>query len=148
MQNRTNDHILKNSLGKLFKLPKAELEGSLGNVMDAIDGTPNHLPCLMEDLTILDERFRVIPGVLEPRPTMSMIKQMLEYSRGRIFLVTDGVIGGSDGLFLATIVDKEEVSEMTARLVKGMSNPGLIMGNLRLRGEACVVIAAPLKAFA
>jgi hypothetical protein len=147
MQSRTNDHIVKQGLVKLFKLHKTLTEGTLDEVMEAVDGLPNKMPFLMQEVHVMYEREAVIPGVLNPRASSNMIKYIMEFSCGDLILVTDIRIGGAEGLFLVTVVEEDEVEDMVRKLVKGMSSPGLIMGNFRLQDQKYAVMAVPVSAY-
>lgn len=147
---KTNDHVIKTGLGKLFKLPKASLMGTLEEVMEDMDRSISlSIPFRMSSATVAKEKFRVIPCVLSPKTSNLLVKMLNEQEEGTPFVCIDAIIGGADGLYAVVKVGLADTEAVVRRWVACMSEPSLVMGSFKDRSEGMkTILAAPLSAFA
>jgi len=145
---RASDFL--NYLAKITGVPASHAkDGMVHTYMEILDSTEISIPCLFQDLHIIQTKIPVISDSFLPtRSKNLLVDMMVELEPDRIAIVVDSFITGPESVFLVTLTRKSVAT--LAKWMDFMKTPRILLSevdNDESGSDPMYIVLAPLKSF-
>lgn len=137
-------------LAKITGIPVSHAaDGMVRTYMEVLDNTEITIPCLFQDLYIIQTKLPVISDVFLPAKKKNLLLDIMsEIEQDRIAIVADSFITGPESLFLVTMTSKSVAT--LAKWMDFMKTPRIMLSEVdkdETDGNPTYLVLAPLKSF-